>query len=274
MNPDDVLRIGQVSKLYGISLDTLRYYDKIGLLKPTVDSQNHYRYYSFDQLDVLEWILAGKHLKTPLLQLKETIDSENLSTYISVLENQKEGIHQKRLILDKLEEYLLERLKLTQSIASFENDYTFSHFVQYPNLDLHIYRIHIDHLPENNPTAFDQFSLDSVDQWGLFNVHNGLLHLENNIIGFSFSKEHATILKELSLNVPQVDIVYLHGHYQSIRFWGTQIELSDYLAQLIGHVALMNTEIYVKYHYAMLRKNMQHDYFVEIFFQDAKVAPK
>ncbi len=54
-----LLRIGQVSKLYGISLDTLRHYDHKGLLKPIVDKNNGYRYYSLKHLDILEMILVG-----------------------------------------------------------------------------------------------------------------------------------------------------------------------------------------------------------------------
>lgn len=48
-----ILKIGEVNKIYGVSLDTLRYYDKIGLLKPIVDPNNSYRYYSLDHLDRL-----------------------------------------------------------------------------------------------------------------------------------------------------------------------------------------------------------------------------
>ena len=40
-----MLRIGEFSKLAKISIKTLRYYDKIGLLKPTmIDSATQYRY--------------------------------------------------------------------------------------------------------------------------------------------------------------------------------------------------------------------------------------
>ncbi|WP_281532626.1 MerR family DNA-binding transcriptional regulator, partial [Anaerocolumna aminovalerica] len=68
-----LLRIGQVSKLYGISLDTLRHYDRKGLLKPIIDSQNDYRYYSLEHLDILEMILVGKYINIPLDQMKERI---------------------------------------------------------------------------------------------------------------------------------------------------------------------------------------------------------
>lgn len=81
---EKILRIGQVSNLYGISLDTLRYYDRKGLLKPMVDQQNGYRYYAVEQLDTLEMILVGKHLEIPLEQIKEKMDSERIEGYLEL----------------------------------------------------------------------------------------------------------------------------------------------------------------------------------------------
>jgi len=53
----DMLRIGEFSKLAKISIKTLRYYDKIGLLKPAmIDSTTQYRYYTLDQLEVIRLI--------------------------------------------------------------------------------------------------------------------------------------------------------------------------------------------------------------------------
>ncbi|GAA4654729.1 hypothetical protein GCM10023142_18670 [Anaerocolumna aminovalerica] len=90
-----LLRIGQVSKLYGISLDTLRHYDRKGLLKPIIDSQNDYRYYSLEHLDILEMILVGKYINIPLNQMKERIDSESIDEYLSMVKEQK-GTYKRR----------------------------------------------------------------------------------------------------------------------------------------------------------------------------------
>ena len=49
--------IGQLAKLAGISIRTLNYYDKIGLLKPTKRAQSNYRYYGKDELFRLQQIL-------------------------------------------------------------------------------------------------------------------------------------------------------------------------------------------------------------------------
>ena len=43
-------KIGEISKLYNISNDILRYYEKIGLLVPDIKKENGYRYYSEKQL--------------------------------------------------------------------------------------------------------------------------------------------------------------------------------------------------------------------------------
>ena len=42
--------VGEISKLTNVPIQTLRYYDKMGLLKPAyINEQNNYRYYSVNQ---------------------------------------------------------------------------------------------------------------------------------------------------------------------------------------------------------------------------------
>ena len=56
-----MLRIGDFSKLSKISIKTLRYYDKIGLLKPAmIDSATQYRYYTTEQLETVRMISMYK----------------------------------------------------------------------------------------------------------------------------------------------------------------------------------------------------------------------
>jgi DNA-binding transcriptional MerR regulator len=66
-----MLKIGDFSKLSRVSVIALRYYDELGLLKPTqVDRFTGYRYYSLDQLPRLNRILALKDLG---FSLEETV---------------------------------------------------------------------------------------------------------------------------------------------------------------------------------------------------------
>lgn len=70
-----MFRIGDFSKLSRVSVKTLRYYDEIGLLKPTgIDRFTRYRYYSLDQLPLLYRILGLKELGFSLGQIAQLLE--------------------------------------------------------------------------------------------------------------------------------------------------------------------------------------------------------
>ena len=74
-----MFRIGDFSKLGRVPVKTLRYYDEIGLLKPSeVNRYNRYRYYTVEQLPALNRILVLKELGFPLEQIRNLLQ-ENLS---------------------------------------------------------------------------------------------------------------------------------------------------------------------------------------------------
>lgn len=64
--------IGEVSKKYGIGIETLRYYDKIGLLR--VKRKNHKRYYTKEDIKKLNYILALKELLFSLEDIKRILE--------------------------------------------------------------------------------------------------------------------------------------------------------------------------------------------------------
>ena len=67
-------RIGEFAKLGGVTVKTLRFYDRIGLLKPAcVDARTRYRFYVPEQLEELASILALKNLGASLDQLRGVV---------------------------------------------------------------------------------------------------------------------------------------------------------------------------------------------------------
>ena len=61
------LTIGQVSQIKNVGIKSLRYYEKIGVLIPAyINPETNYRYYSLDQLMVLDTILLCIELGIPL----------------------------------------------------------------------------------------------------------------------------------------------------------------------------------------------------------------
>lgn len=75
-----MLRISDFAEIAQISTSALRYYDEIGIFKPThVDAATGYRYYAIDQLVRLNRILALKDLGIDLTQIEQLLDN-GLST--------------------------------------------------------------------------------------------------------------------------------------------------------------------------------------------------
>lgn len=62
--------VKDLSKLTGVSVQTLHHYDRIGLLNPSVRLANNYRLYSEKDLLKLQQIIALKYFGFGLAQIK------------------------------------------------------------------------------------------------------------------------------------------------------------------------------------------------------------
>ena len=69
--------VNEVSKLTGISVRTLHYYDQIGLLAPTEVTEAGYRLYDEDALEKLQQIMLYRELEFPLKDIKEIMESSD-----------------------------------------------------------------------------------------------------------------------------------------------------------------------------------------------------
>ena len=72
-----LMSIGEVSKIKNISVKSLRYYADIGILPPAyVNPQSGYRYYSIEQLFILDLISICLELDIPLKQFKNYLNTQ------------------------------------------------------------------------------------------------------------------------------------------------------------------------------------------------------
>ena len=91
-----MMTVKEVSKLTGVSVRTLHYYDEIGLLTPAVTTEAGYRLYDDTNLERLQQILLFKELEFSLKDIKKMIDSPGfdrrkaLSEQIELLTLKKE----------------------------------------------------------------------------------------------------------------------------------------------------------------------------------------
>ena len=93
-----MMTVNEVSKLTGVSIRTLQYYDKIGLLHPAKYTEAGYRLYDDAALETLQQILLFRELEFPLKDIKEIISSPDfdrskaLEQQIELLTLKKEHI--------------------------------------------------------------------------------------------------------------------------------------------------------------------------------------
>lgn len=71
------LTVDGVIKASGLSRETLRYYEKMGLLKPQRQASNGYRLYAADDLERLEFIFKTKKAGFTIREIRELLDLKN-----------------------------------------------------------------------------------------------------------------------------------------------------------------------------------------------------
>lgn len=119
MDKKELFQIGEIARLFHVSVGTLRHYEKIGLLKPEFsDSQTGYRYYSVRQFEHLNTIRYLRVLGTPLEEISAFLSDKNLGSIRRVLENQKLEISKKRRELELIEKKIDNRLSQLDSALS------------------------------------------------------------------------------------------------------------------------------------------------------------
>ncbi|MBR1710283.1 MAG: MerR family transcriptional regulator [Clostridia bacterium] len=90
--------VHEMSKLTGVSIRTLQYYDKIGLLHPAEYTESGYRLYDDTTLEKLQQILLFRELEFPLKDIKQIINRPDfdkgkaLEQQITLLTLKKEHI--------------------------------------------------------------------------------------------------------------------------------------------------------------------------------------
>jgi DNA-binding transcriptional MerR regulator len=100
-------KIQQFSKLTGLSIPTLRYYENLGILKPA-RSKNNYREFTDSDLNWMMFILRLKQTGMPL---------ENICKYSFLREQGDQTIEERIKLLDEQERLLnKEFLKLQKQL--------------------------------------------------------------------------------------------------------------------------------------------------------------
>ncbi|WP_314062225.1 MerR family transcriptional regulator [uncultured Vagococcus sp.] len=117
----------EVSELFGISKDTIRYYERVGVIPPISRDHNGYRVFKTKDLN---WIFLVKSLRNAGLSIDSLIEFAALSQMEGdvrshqkqILKNQLEEVEAKLAQMNKVRELLVYKIETyDEHIAQFQS---------------------------------------------------------------------------------------------------------------------------------------------------------
>ena len=130
--------VNEVSKLAGVSIRTLQYYDKIGLLNPTGYTDAGYRLYDDTDLERLQHILLFRELEFSLKDIKEILKSPDF--------DRNKAIKQQIELLKLKRDHLNDLIKFAEGIKQ----------TGVKNMDFKAF----------DKTKLDEYSRRAKEEWG------------------------------------------------------------------------------------------------------------
>lgn len=106
-------KIGEFSILSKLSIKTLRYYEKVGILKPVfIDKQNGYRFYDTKQLTEISKIISLRQIGMSIYDIKEFLKEHNEEILLKRKQEIESNILESKDQLQRIN-YLLEGKNMT-----------------------------------------------------------------------------------------------------------------------------------------------------------------
>ncbi|MBC6435591.1 MerR family transcriptional regulator [Nostoc sp. HG1] len=109
---DNELTIQQVSERTGLSVYTLRYYERNGLLEPVTRAANGHRRYSALDIARIEFLSKLRMTGMPIRQMQE---------YAALMRQKPDAIEERRAILEVHEQAVQQQIQqLTQNLEMIQ----------------------------------------------------------------------------------------------------------------------------------------------------------
>ena len=226
-------KIGEISNLYNIGNDSLRYYEKLGILSPKRD-KNGYRVYSLRDIWKLNVIKDLRKLNFSMKKIKSYLDDRDLNTTKGLLE--EEII----LIEEKIENLLKDKENIRKRIE------TLNEGIINQNIDSigvkHI-KIRKTLLIEENVSKDEEidFLLKKLNK----NHEDKLYLVGNNSIGSIISLENAenkmyntysSVFIELDEDDKEYDFLIPEGEYVYVRYRGDYSKNKIFIPKILDFV--------------------------------------
>ncbi|MGL4572118.1 MAG: MerR family transcriptional regulator [Clostridium sp.] len=268
------LSIGEVSKIFKISKDTLRYYDKIDILNPEVNENNKYRFYDLKDLEQLGLIVGIKSLGVSLLDIKSTIEGGDINRYIDLIQTQKVLIENKQKELEKLKCLLSNSEDVLKQVLNFKNEYNFRN-LNLTKKEYTLYGVDIKNVLtyKNNTSDINTeieknlIYLKDTQYLYYFNINkNQAIEEEGNLIFFKENEKIKLYIENhSSIKMNQIFRKKISGNFINVNFYGSSNQIEKYIIDLNKYFnSNKSSYALIKYDFYLPQKDNDDKYFVNI----------
>lgn len=125
MKKKDTFKIGELSKLFDIGVDSIRYYEKVGILHPVRNDENNYRMYTIDDVRRLALIRELLGLSFSTDQIHEYDEDRNVKSTTELLQTELEVVDSEIAKLRATRGSIQNRLDTITSLGNMVSQDTF-----------------------------------------------------------------------------------------------------------------------------------------------------
>ena len=125
-----IFSISEFAEMNGITTETLRYYDRIGLLKPIVKKKSGWRYYTIRQYEKIRTIIELRKAGMSIKEVQAYFDNRNIQKSIRMIEKLQKDLQRRIDEEIQMNRELLEKIKFLHSLEDltpcgtiFEKDF-------------------------------------------------------------------------------------------------------------------------------------------------------
>lgn len=138
---ESVLKIGDFSRINNISIQALRYYDQINLIKPYyVDNFTKYRYYHINQSALVDMVQYLRQLDFSIDKIKELLTGTDPSMLMAEIQNQHTLLLQEQAKIDSKIKELSQYQQSAQLYLTYR-DFNNIHIEQFPKRSILSYHL-------------------------------------------------------------------------------------------------------------------------------------
>lgn len=225
-------KINEISNLYNIGKDSLRYYEEIGMLKPERDT-NGYRLYSIQDIWKLNNIKDLRNLNMPIEVIKDYLENKTIENTLDILNEEI------TIINKKLDQLKVQKSKILSRMKSLKEDAAENNTETIREIDMDERKVIV---------LNDSFSRDEEADFLIKKLHkkheDKLYLLGNNYVGVTMDlnkvKEkvynaYTSVFFILESDDKSFDKVIPEGKYLSLSYRGSYEKTSKFIPLMLEY---------------------------------------